>query len=123
MHDESFALLLDVRACADRLGVNPRWIYSAVENGVLPVRRIGSSIRFDPAITEAWLASCRRGYPTSAGPDAVLVTVEELAARISFSTSWIYEARRSKYLPHYKVGGHLRFSESEVAEWLQLLAN
>lgn len=51
--------------------------------------------------------------------DDRLMTVADLADYLSVTTSWVYEARRSKSLPHFKLGNHLRFLKSDVDRWLE----
>lgn len=50
-----------------------------------------------------------------------LMTVSETAALLKVPVSWVYERTRrrgSERLPHMKLGKYLRFSKSEVEEWL-----
>jgi excisionase family DNA binding protein len=54
-----------------------------------------------------------------------LLTPEEVAARLKVAVSWIYDqtrrrgrVRNADPLPHRKMGRYLRFSWSEVMEWL-----
>ena len=51
-----------------------------------------------------------------------LLTVAEIAERLSVPVTWVYERTRLRgiaRLPHYKLGKYLRFSEAEVWNWLQ----
>jgi excisionase family DNA binding protein len=51
-----------------------------------------------------------------------LMTVSEVAAFLKVPISWVYERTRRKgaeRLPHVKLGKYLRFSMSEIKEWLQ----
>lgn len=50
-----------------------------------------------------------------------LLTVREVAAFLKVPASWIYERTRRRgleKLPHLKLGKYLRFSKSEVVNWL-----
>jgi predicted DNA-binding transcriptional regulator AlpA len=54
-----------------------------------------------------------------------LLTPEELAGRLKVGVSWVYEqtrrrgcVRNSDPLPYRKMGRYLRFSWTEVIEWL-----
>lgn len=52
-----------------------------------------------------------------------LLTVKELAQRLKVPVSWIYDRTRVQgpdRIPHYKIGRHVRFSEAEVAVYLEL---
>jgi len=54
-----------------------------------------------------------------------LLTVDELAKKLNVPPSWIYDrTRRSgpERLPHYKLGKHIRFAESEIVDYLRLKA-
>jgi excisionase family DNA binding protein len=54
--------------------------------------------------------------PTTA--EERLLTVEEAAARLSKTPDWIYHHRRE--LPFArKLGGHLRFSDSGLNDWIR----
>lgn len=53
-----------------------------------------------------------------------LLTVSEIAGLLKVPPSWIYERTRrrgSERIPHVKLGKYLRFSSSEVKNWLQNL--
>ena len=51
-----------------------------------------------------------------------LMTVSEIAALLKVPVSWVYERTRRpgiERMPHVKLGKYLRFSVSEVRNWLQ----
>ena len=51
-----------------------------------------------------------------------LMTVSEIAVFLKVPVSWVYERTRRRgieRLPHVKLGKYLRFSLSDVNEWLQ----
>ena len=51
-----------------------------------------------------------------------LMTVSEIAALLKVPVSWVYERTRRpgiEKIPHVKLGKYLRFSVSEVRNWLQ----
>ena len=53
-----------------------------------------------------------------------LLTVEELASLLKVSKAWIYQHVRRRErdpLPHIKLGKYLRFSRSEVLNYLEKL--
>lgn len=45
------------------------------------------------------------------------VTKHELANHFGFSTRWV-EKRVAEGMPHYRVGGRLRFQVSTAGRWL-----
>ncbi len=52
-----------------------------------------------------------------------LLTAEELARRLNVPLSWIYDRTRKsgpERIPHYKIGKYVRFSESEVTDYLRI---
>ena len=53
--------LRDVRWLSQKLGVSKSWVYQASASGIVPCVRIGSLLRFDPAVIKVWLASGQRG--------------------------------------------------------------
>lgn len=48
-----------------------------------------------------------------------MIDVDQLAAQTGMSKPFIMKARYHYNLPHYKLGGTLRFRLSEVAEWVK----
>jgi predicted DNA-binding transcriptional regulator AlpA len=55
-----------------------------------------------------------------------ILTPEQLAERLQVSKSWVFEqtrnrakARKAHPLPCIRLGKYLRFSWSQVCEWLQ----
>lgn len=52
-------------------------------------------------------------------PDAVkLLTVEQVAERLACSPSKVYRMARTGLMPSVKVGGSVRVSSLELAEWI-----
>ena len=49
--------LWTVADVADYLRVSKSWVYKAVENNELPVRRLGALLRFERAAIEAFMAA------------------------------------------------------------------
>lgn len=50
-----------------------------------------------------------------------LLTVDEIAAALRVSPSWIYERVRKRgrdKIPHLKIGKYLRFRLNEVRTWI-----
>lgn len=46
-----------------------------------------------------------------------MVSVDEVAKYLNVHPNWVYRNRKSRNLPHKKVGKHLRFLLSEVRKW------
>jgi excisionase family DNA binding protein len=110
--------VLTVLEASYYLNVTPKWVYDHVENGELPCRRAGRMIRFIQSDLDEWLSSHCLGVADGADHDGTpLMSGADLQAHLGVSRSWIYEARRSKHLPHYKLGGLLRFSRPMVNAW------
>lgn len=51
-------------------------------------------------------------------PDNIL-TLEEVVKKLKVSPSWVYKKVAARIVPHFRVGGLLRFSEKEIDAWLQ----
>ena len=47
-----------------------------------------------------------------------LLTLEETAALLKVSKSWIYERTRKGTIPHLKLGKYLRFPLAELLLWI-----
>jgi excisionase family DNA binding protein len=47
-----------------------------------------------------------------------LLRPEQAAELLSVKVSWIYEASRAGRLPFLRVGKHLRFTRSDLEQWL-----
>ena len=48
-----------------------------------------------------------------------LISISEMAKKLSVPTSWIYQRTRNNEIPHYKIGKYIRFDESLVWEWIK----
>lgn len=57
-------MLIDVRAACQTLAVGRRKLWSLTICNAIPSRRIGRSVRYDPAELRAWIQA---GCPTHAG--------------------------------------------------------
>lgn len=58
----------------------------------------------------------------SAGYDDDLATVSQIAEFLQVPDSWVYQRTRRRgvdRIPHFKLGKYLRFSRSEVLDWVQ----
>jgi excisionase family DNA binding protein len=51
--------------------------------------------------------------------DNKLLSVKELADRLSMYPSWIYSKTRTGEIPHYKIGKYCRFDLDKVKEWIE----
>ncbi len=47
----------------------------------------------------------------------IIFTVPELAEYIHMSRKWIYERTCRNEIPHYKIGGSVRFRKSQIDKW------
>jgi excisionase family DNA binding protein len=54
-----------------------------------------------------------------AAPVEHLLTSRELGETLGFSSAWVQDHFESGELPGFKIGGRLRFRESEVLAWLE----
>lgn len=52
-------------------------------------------------------------------PRMTLLTVSEVASRLRISRVTVYRLIDGRKIPFYKVGGSLRFAESDVEAYLQ----
>jgi excisionase family DNA binding protein len=53
--------------------------------------------------------------------DDDLASVREIAEFLQVPASWVYERTRRRgieRIPHFKLGKYLRFSRSEILEWI-----
>jgi len=48
-----------------------------------------------------------------------LISINEMAEKLSVPVSWLYQRTRTNEIPHYKVGKYVRFEENEVWDWLK----
>jgi excisionase family DNA binding protein len=62
-----------------------------------------------------------RGHAAAAEYLLELLTVDEIAAALRVSPSWVYERVRKRgrdKIPHLKIGKYLRFRLNEVRVWV-----
>jgi excisionase family DNA binding protein len=48
-----------------------------------------------------------------------LLDADAVARLLSVKPSWIYEAVRSRRIPHVKIGRHIRFIRSDLDVWIR----
>ena len=48
-----------------------------------------------------------------------LISINEMAKKLSVPISWIYQRTRTGEIPHYKIGKYVRFDEEMVWEWIK----
>ncbi len=48
-----------------------------------------------------------------------LINIDELCQILKLKRSYIYLLTHQKKIPHYKLGGQLRFKLSDIEQWLQ----
>lgn len=49
-----------------------------------------------------------------------LLSTEAVADLLGVSKKWIYDRAKDNVIPHYKVGGLLRFDTEEINQWLEV---
>jgi excisionase family DNA binding protein len=57
------------------------------------------------------------GNGKTQGQDTIF-DVSGLAEYLKVSKKWIYERTQFKEIPHYKIGGQLRFRKKDIDKWL-----
>ncbi|GHO72627.1 hypothetical protein KSD_03980 [Ktedonobacter sp. SOSP1-85] len=55
---------------------------------------------------------------TQEQPAVSYLTAPQVAAKLGFSRSQIYAMVAERSIPHYKIGGAIRFHPEEIDEWL-----
>jgi excisionase family DNA binding protein len=55
---------------------------------------------------------------TTSVPAARLFTPQRTAEYLDVRPSWVYEAARTRRLPHLKLGKHLRFLQEDLDAWI-----
>lgn len=63
------------------------------------------------------LSSMSRPAPVVVQEAEEVLTVKQCAALLGYSTDHVYAQVSKSLIPHYRVGGSLRFRKSEVLEW------
>lgn len=63
------------------------------------------------------LESMSRPAPVAVQEAEEVLTVKQCAALLGYSPDHIYAQASKSLIPHYRVGGSLRFRKSEVLEW------
>jgi excisionase family DNA binding protein len=48
-----------------------------------------------------------------------LLDADAVAVLLAVKPSWVYEAVRSKGIPHLRIGRHIRFTRSDLAAWIE----
>lgn len=57
--------------------------------------------------------------PSPPSPDSVAWTVDDVAGFLGKSKAWVYEEVKARRLPFFRIGGSLRFRESEIRDWAE----
>ena len=63
------------------------------------------------------IKSLSRPAPVVVQEAEEVLTVKQCAALLGYSTDHVYAQVSKSLIPHYRVGGSLRFRKSEVLEW------
>jgi excisionase family DNA binding protein len=48
-----------------------------------------------------------------------LVDIKEVCQVLGVKEHWLYRETKKQKIPHYRVGGHLRFSMAEIRDYLE----
>jgi excisionase family DNA binding protein len=56
--------------------------------------------------------------PNTAALIEPLLDADAVAQLLSVKPSWIYEAVRSRRIPHVKIGRHIRFVRTDLEAWI-----
>jgi excisionase family DNA binding protein len=64
------------------------------------------------------LESLSRPAPVAVQEAEEVLTVKQCAALLGYSPDHIYAQASKSLIPHYRIGGSLRFRKSEVLEWV-----
>ena len=48
-----------------------------------------------------------------------LLTVQEICELLQVPISYIYSLTHRRMIPYIKIHGHLRFRQSDIADWLE----
>jgi excisionase family DNA binding protein len=60
------------------------------------------------------------GSPPSTGARIEpLLDADAVAQLLSVKPSWVYEASRSRLIPHVKIGRHIRFLPTDLEAWIR----
>jgi excisionase family DNA binding protein len=51
--------------------------------------------------------------------DETLWTAADVAAYLKLSRSWVYHRAEANELPHFKIGGQLRFCPAEIRAYVR----
>jgi excisionase family DNA binding protein len=57
--------------------------------------------------------------PVAVGDAVDLLTADEAARRFSIPKSWLLEKARQSAIPHRRIGRYVRFSPSELSDYLR----
>ena len=63
------------------------------------------------------LSKPMKGRKGAIGMDGIL-TATEVAERLRVSMPWLYKKIKAGVIPHLKVGGVIRFRESDLNNWM-----
>lgn len=48
-----------------------------------------------------------------------MVNVKRICEVLGVKAHWLYRETKKRKIPHYRVGGHLRFSLTEINQYLK----
>jgi len=85
----------------------------SLENGATPVPAAILGEALEAMIRKAVTEAIQSIQPSR---ETVLLTTEELAARLKVPVTWVYEQSRQGNIPTHRIGRYLRFDVAEVLE-------
>ena len=51
--------------------------------------------------------------------DQNLISIKEMAERLSVPISWLYQRTRTGEIPFFKIGKYVRFDVGQVMKWVE----
>jgi len=60
----------------------------------------------------------RKSFKTGVSGPGAMMDVKAAAERLKVKVSTLYSWAYMRKIPHYKIGGLLRFGEADIDEWL-----
>jgi excisionase family DNA binding protein len=92
------------------------------ENAQHGSRGATPTIRGPPCRSGNWQSRCLRLLMSNAQHSTRLprlVGAAVIAESINWSRKQVYDLAQKGLIPHYRIEGSVRFSEDEIADWLQ----
>lgn len=52
-------------------------------------------------------------------PDESFLSVKDVARRMRVSKAWVYRKARAGFIPHFRLGGVIRFVPKDIDSWIK----